>query len=166
MALKAPMAGVRQQLAQRWRALAPRERQIIGVAATLVGALLVWMLAIRPAWQTVRDAPTQLEVLDARLQHMRRLAMESRELRAAAPVSAAQAVLGLKTATERLGAQASIAVVGDRATLTLNGVSGSQLMAWLAEARTAARARPVEAQLTRGPQGYAGTIVVALGGRP
>jgi general secretion pathway protein M len=47
--------------------------------------------------------------------------------------------------------------------LTLNGVSGEQLRSWLAEARSGARARPVEAQLSRGPQGYTGTLVVSLG---
>ena len=38
------------------------------------------------------------------------------------------------------------------------------LAAWLAEVRSAARARVVEATLTRGPQGYSGSVVVALGG--
>jgi len=166
MALRPPLAGAGQQLSQWWRSRAPRERQIITIAGALVGVLLLWMLAIQPAWRTVRSAPARLETLDAQLQHMRRLAMESRELRAAAPVSPSQAVQGLKAATERLGTRASLSVVGDRATLTMNGMTGAQMSAWLAEARSAARARPVEAQLTRGPQGYSGTIIVALGGRP
>jgi general secretion pathway protein M len=38
------------------------------------------------------------------------------------------------------------------------------LQGWLGEVRSAARARPVEAQLTRGPKGYAGTLVLTLGG--
>jgi general secretion pathway protein M len=96
---------------------------------------------------------------------MRGLAMESRELRAAAPVSTSQAVLALNAATQRLGSRATLSVVGDRATLTLNNVSGGEMTAWLAEARSAARARPVEAQLTRSPQGYSGTIALAVGGR-
>ena len=36
----------------------------------------------------------------------------------------------------------------------------------LSEARLAARARPVEAKLTRGDEGYTGTLVVAIGSRP
>ena len=47
---------------------------------------------------------------------------------------------------------------------TLQGVSTSQLRDWLAEARSGARARPVEARLARAAEGYSGTIVVALGG--
>jgi len=56
-------------------------------------------------------------------------------------------------------------IQGERATLTLNtGVNPEALRAWLNEARSGARARPVEAQLQRGPLGYTGTIGVALGG--
>jgi general secretion pathway protein M len=51
---------------------------------------------------------------------------------------------------------------GDRASLTLNGVSPEALRGWLLEARSAARVRPVEAQLARGPQGFTGTLVVSL----
>jgi len=34
----------------------------------------------------------------------------------------------------------------------------------LGEARSGARVRPVESQLTRGAEGYAGTLVLTLGG--
>jgi general secretion pathway protein M len=92
------------------------------------------------------------------------MALEARELRGAAPVPANQAALALKSATDRLGDKGRIAVQNDRATLTLSGVTGEALRAWLTEARSGARARPIEAQLTRGPQGYAGTIVLTFGG--
>lgn len=55
---------------------------------------------------------------------------------------------------------------GERAVLTLNGASPAQLRDWLVQARTGARARPVQAQLTRNAQGYSGTIVLALGAAP
>ncbi|HEX6363118.1 MAG TPA: type II secretion system protein M, partial [Albitalea sp.] len=58
---------------------------------------------------------------------------------------------------------ATIAFQGDRATLTLSGVSGEALREWLGEARSAARARPVDVQLTRTGSGYAGLVVVTLG---
>ena len=48
--------------------------------------------------------------------------------------------------------------------LTLNGASTSQLRGWLAEARSGARARPLEANLSRAGGGYSGTLVVTLGG--
>jgi len=39
-----------------------------------------------------------------------------------------------------------------------------QLRGWLGEVRSGARVRPVETQLSRGPAGYTGTVIVALGG--
>jgi len=79
-------------------------------------------------------------------------------------VNPAQAMTALKAASGRLGDKAKLSVQGERAVLTLTGVGTEQLRGWLAEARSGARARPVEASLTRGPVGYSGSIVVAIGG--
>ena len=145
-----------------------RCRRASGVGASIafgiVAIALLWLVGIAPALRTVRDAPATLDRLDAQLSQMQRLAAEARELKAGAPVGAAQSAAALRSATERLGDRGRLAVLGDRATLTLTGVTGDALRQWLAEARSGARARPVEAQLTRGPQGYTGTLVVTFGG--
>lgn len=151
-------------LRARWLAMAPRERRLVAIAGGVVLLALVWLLFLQPAWRTVREAPPKLDQLDAQLQHMQRLAAEGRELRNATPVPVAQAAEALKAATDRLGERAKLSVQGERAVLTVNGLNGEQLRGWLAEARAGARARPVEAQLARGPQGYNGTLVVAIGG--
>jgi general secretion pathway protein M len=130
---------------------------------TVLLLFVAWLLLVAPALRTVREAPKRIDQLDAQLQQMQRLAAEGRELRNTAPMPAAQAAIVLKASTERLGERAKLSVQGERAVLTLNGVSGEQLRSWLAEARSGARARPVEAQLNRGPQGYTGTLVVSLG---
>lgn len=160
------MANLRDQGVQAWRALAPRERRWLMAALLVVGVFVGWLVLVQPAWRTARDAPAQLDQLDAQLQQMRRMAGESRELRATAPVAPAQAAAALKAATERFGDKARISLQGERATLTLNGASAESLRAWLGEARSAARARPLEAQLTRATQGYSGTLVVTVGGAP
>ena len=146
----------------RWQALGARERRGLAVAAWVLGLFLLWALAIAPAWRTVRAAPAQLDRLDTQLQQMQRLASEARELRAIPALSGSQSTAALRAASEALGAAGRLQIAGDRATLTLSGVNGTQLRDWLAEARSAARTRPVEANLTRGPQGYSGSIVVAL----
>lgn len=147
-----------------WSALSARERIGAGVAIGVVALVLLWLVGIAPAVRTLRSAPPTLERLDAQLSQMQRLAAEARELKAGAPVGAAQSAAALRAATDRLGERARLVVLGDRATLTLSGLSGEALRQWLAEARSGARARPVEAQLTRGPQGYTGTLVVSFGG--
>lgn len=150
----------------RWRGMAARERLLVSVVAVVLGTWLVWSIAIAPAWTTLKRAPAQIEALDLQLQTMQRLAAEAKELRGASPVPAAQAFDALKSATDRLGERARMSNQGDRVTLTLAGVSGEQLRAWLSEARSGARARPVESQLTRGPKGYTGTLTVSVGSNP
>ena len=155
---------LRAVLAARWAALAPREQRGLVIAAVAVGLLVAWWLLVAPALRTLRETPAQLDRLESQLQQLQRVAAEARELKGAAPVSPAQSATALKAAADRLGDKAKLNVQGDRATLTLNGASPEALAAWLGEARSAARARPLEAQLTRGAQGYSGTVVVQVGG--
>jgi len=147
-----------------WARLAPRERLLVAAAAAVVALYLVFAVAVQPAWRTLAAAPAKLEALDTELQAMSRLGAEVRELRAAPPVNAEQAAAALRAASQRLGPHGKLSLQGERAVLTLDNVGTAELQAWLAEVRSGARARPVEATLTRGSAGYSGTIVVALGG--
>jgi general secretion pathway protein M len=148
----------------RWQALGARERRLVALAAAVVGAFALWSIAVAPAWRTVRDAPAELERLERQWQEMQRLAAEARDLRATPPLPPAQAAAALEASTQRLGAAARLVVAGDRATVTLNGVDGTRLREWLTEVRSGARAQPLELQLTRGAQGYSGSVVLALPG--
>jgi len=150
-------------LALRWAALAPRDRKLLTLGGGVLGAFLVWTLAVAPAWHTLRSTPAQREVLEVQLQQMQAQAAEAGALRAVAPVPAEQARAALTAATERLGTPGKISLQGDRAVLTLKGVSRAQLAAWLAEARAGARARVVEANLTQsGPGIYDGSLTLGL----
>ncbi len=162
-AAPASWLALRGTVATRWRALAPRERTWVAAAGAVVGVFLLWTLAIQPAWRTARAVPAQIDQVGAQLQTMQRLAAEAAELRNTAPLSSAQAGAALTAATGRLGSRAVLVLQGDRATVTLKGVSGDDLRNWLAEARSTARARSTEAQLARDAQGYSGTLVLVLG---
>ncbi|MDP1899160.1 MAG: type II secretion system protein GspM [Rubrivivax sp.] len=151
-------------MSDAWRALSSRDRTLASLGMAVLGLLLVWLVAVQPAWRTLARAPAELDALEMQLQTMQRLATESAELRATPPVNPEQAAAALKAATERLGDKGRLTMQGDRAVLTLNGAGPTQLRGWLAEARSGARARPVEAKLARGAQGYSGTLVLALGG--
>ena len=159
------MSTLRQQAGHWWRARTPRERQAGAAVLIVLGGFVVWTALVAPALRTVREAPAQLDRLDAQYQQMQRVAAEGASLRGASRVLPSQAALALRAATDRLGNNARLVVQGDRATLTLaGGVDPAALRAWLVEARSGARARPVDAQLQRGQLGYTGTIGVALGG--
>jgi general secretion pathway protein M len=160
----AGLVSLRQQARTWWRSRSKRERQAIALVVTLVVLFIVWTLLVQPAWQIARSAPAELDALDTQLQQMQRIANESRGLRNTAPVGAAQAGIALKAASDRLGDKARLNLQGDRAILTLTGVQPEALRAWLIEARAGARARPVEAQLQRGANGYTGTVTVSIGG--
>ena len=165
MKLPAQLAAL-EPLRARWQALPPRERRLLGLAVALLTLYLLWVLALQPAVRTLASAPAELDALELQLQGMQRLATEAAELRAAPPVSLQQASAALTAATERLGDRGKLTLQGDRAVLALNGVGTTALSDWLAEARSGARARPVEATLTRATQGYNGTLVLAIGGTP
>ena len=154
---------VRAQASSAWRARAPRERIALAAAAAGLILLVVWALLVAPALATLRTAPLQRESLETQLLQMRGMAAEVRELRNTTPVAAAQAGLAIKTAAERYGDKVRLTLQADRALITLINISPEQLRALLVEVRSAARARPVEAQLNRVPAGYSGTLVFNVG---
>ena len=158
------VATLRQQAGTWWRARTPRERQAVAVVVLVLALFAAWSVLVQPALRTLREAPAQLDQLDARYQQMQRIAAESAALRGTPRVAPGQAAQALRAATDRLGAQGKLLLQGDRATLTLTGVDPEALRNWLSEARSGARARPVEAQLQRGPTGYSGTLGLTLGG--
>lgn len=162
--IAAQAARLRAQAAVQWQALGERERLAAAAVGVALALLLAWSLLVAPAWRTLRAAPAELERLDVQLQQMQAQAQEARLLRAAPAVPPAQAQAALTASIQHLGPAARLNVAGDRATVTLDGIAPEQLQAWLGEVRSAARARPVEAQLTRGPKGYSGSLVLALGG--
>jgi general secretion pathway protein M len=162
-ALSARLQGLRAQAGALWRARAPRERVALAIAALVLLALVVWALLLAPALGTLRSAPQQLEALESQLLQMRGMAAEVRELRNATPVAAAQSGLAIKAAAERHGDKVRLTLQADRALITLVNASPEQLRALLVEMRSAARARPVEAELTRVPAGYSGTLVFNIG---
>ena len=68
----------------------------------------------------------------------------------------------MRAATARLGPSAELTITGTQAQLRLRGVPGGALAMWIGEARQGARARPQEAELQTGPQGYTGRLTVVL----
>ncbi len=157
------VATLRRQAGEAWRARSPRDRLMLGVMAAVLGTFVLWTLAIAPAWRTLSDAPAQIESLDAQLLQMRTMAAEVRELRNTTPIAAAQAGVAMKAAADRHGDKVRLTLQGDRALVTFQGATPEQVRALLIEARSAARARPVEAQLTRAAAGFNGTLVLSLG---
>lgn len=149
-----------------WQGLAVRERRLLTWGGAVLAVALLWWLAVQPAWRTLAQAPAEHERLDTQLQQMQREAAESLQMRALPPLPPEEAATALRAATDRLGSKARLVLQGERATITFTGVGINALRDWFSEARAGARARPVEANLARGPQGFNGTVILALGGNP
>jgi general secretion pathway protein M len=157
------LTDTRDQLHARFAKLDARERQMVIVIGVALAFLIVWLVLVRPAWKTLDDAPALRAQADAQLLQMQAIANEARQLRALPPVPQSVAEQVLKAATDELGAKAKLSVQGDRAILSLTGANGEDIRKWLIQARGGARARPIEATLTRAGDGYNGTLVVAIG---
>ena len=149
-------------LRQRWAAFTPREQQGLGWAALAVAVLLLWFVALQPAWRTWQQVPAQRQALEMQSLQMQRLAAEASDLKGQSPVSAEQSLQALKAATDRLGTKGKLNLLGERATLTVTGITPEQLQAWLSEVRSGARARPVDLQLRRNANGLDGMVVLSL----
>ena len=159
------------RLRTHWSGLAPREQMLVLAAATVVGLALLWWLLLAPALHTLREAPARHAALDAQLQRMQSLRAEAQQLQAAPATGRGDAAGALRTAlAQRLGNTAQLNVAGDRATVTLKGASADALAEWLAQARSNARATPLEARLTRSAAAAAaapaGNAPITLGSTP
>ncbi|MGH8832642.1 MAG: type II secretion system protein GspM, partial [Polaromonas sp.] len=118
-----------------------------------------------PALDILRNAESRHRSLDAQLQTMRALAAEAGSLQTLPRIKTADSLKALDLSVKlRLGATAQLAVAGERATVTLRGVSAEALAQWLAQARSNARAVPVEARLSLNAArtGWDGSVVLAL----
>ena len=160
----AALAAWRAALAERWQALAPRERGALALAAWVVGAAALWWWGIEQPLTQGRLAQQRLTSLLEQQGVMQRQAAEAQSLKSIAAQPVRQAEQALQAATARLAPRGRLQLQGDRAVLTVEGASGAELQAWWAEARAGARARVVEMQLTRQERGLSGTLVVTLAG--
>jgi general secretion pathway protein M len=158
-------ANARQRGQAIWAALAARERRLLAVALAVVVLAVLWWAGVSPALQTLRSAESQHRALDAELQTMRALAAEAASLQILPRIKADDSRKALDlSVSQRLAASAQLSVAGERATVTLKGASAEALAQWLAQARSNARATPVEARLTLNAArtGWDGRVILAL----
>jgi general secretion pathway protein M len=151
----------------RWQGLAPREKILVGGAAALLAAVLVWLIAIGPALATLRTAEEQHRALDAQLRRMRSLQAQAQTLQAQPKQGYEEALRMLELSVrQRLGTSARLVMAGERATITLSGTPPDALAQWLTQARVNARALPGEARISRNAAGlWEGTLVLTLPAR-
>lgn len=138
-------------LRARWALMSPRERYLSTLAASAVGILLVWAIALAPALKSLQKSQAQRLVLDSQMQQMLALQAEARQLAAQPKMGREAALRALRESVAALGTGAQMQSSGERAIVTLQNVPAATVAAWLGQARTDARAIPVEVRLVRSP---------------
>jgi len=137
-------------LAARWARLAERERRLVLMALAVVAVAALWWLGLAPALGSLRNAETRHRVVDAQLQQMQALQAQAKAMQAQPKLSYDDALRALESSVKQgLGPTARLQVAGERATVTLKGVSADALAQWLTQSRVNARAAPTEARLVR-----------------
>ena len=169
-----PIARLTLALSVAMARLSSRERNAVTIAAWVIGLGLLWWLAVAPALDTLRQAPARHARLDAQLGQMQRMAATVQNLRGqntGQPPGRDEVLRALEAATAGLGGTGQLAVLGDRATVTLRNTPPEALAQWLAQVRINARMLPLDSQISRDPgaPGWNGTVVLTgpgLGGAP
>jgi len=144
------------QLRARWAAMEARERQLVGIAAAVIGLALLWWIAFAPALRTLREAPAEHAKLDAQLQQMTTLQAQAKALQSQPKANRDEAMRALEGSVRGgLGPTAQIQQqgAGEGVNVIIKAVPAEVLAQWLAQARGNARAVPREVHLTRGAVG-------------
>ncbi len=153
-------------LAMHWQRLAAREQALVLLAGAVLILALVWWLLLAPALHAWRSSGARHAALDAQLRQMQQLQAEARQLQDAPRAAPEGALAALRASTAQLlGAHAQLAVLGGQVNVTLQAAPADALAQWLAQARTGARAVPLQARLTRSPgsaPAWSGTLTLAL----
>lgn len=149
-----------------WQTRTARERRALQLASAMLGAAGLWLLLVGPAWRTLQGAAAESALLDAQWAEMQALAAEATRLRSTPALATEASAAALKTAVTRLGSKGQLVMKGERAVVTLQGLSLGDMGPLLQELRSSARTRPIEMGLTRDAGGYSGSLVLALPAKP
>jgi general secretion pathway protein M len=164
------MSTLQAALAERWQALASRERVMVGAALALLAGALLWWVGVAPALSKLAQAQRLGPQLDAQLQLMRAQAQEASALKGQRQLSYDESLRSLEASIKTLGAGAVLSVSDARATVSVKAASGDALAQWLAQVRANARLVPAELRLQRSSTGSAasawdGSVVLNLPAR-
>ncbi len=151
-----------EPLLQKWNALTPRDRRMLGLAIGFLLIVFLWLVAFEPAWDGRRQLARELPTLRADLAQMDQLALEARLASTSnrqAIESAAQLRARIEQSLEEAGLTPAIAQLeaewrADRGALSAGGVRELALLARRRAARhpDARRRSVADAGVGRGRQ--------------
>ena len=140
----------------------PREQRAIHGALGLVAVVLLWQIAIAPAWQVWRESQSQLTQLA--LQHAEMLALQQQasQLQTQTRISSDASAQALQSLCAGLGDKAKCSRQALRMTVDVKGVNPQALAQVWTQARSQAQAVLLETHLQRQGELWNGQWVWAL----
>jgi general secretion pathway protein M len=135
-----------------WTGLSRRERTAVMAAALLVGAAVLYLAAVEPAWRTRARLSAELPRLRAEVVQTDALAAEAKKLRTRTRTLESPAQT--KAALEKLLAEknlpaAALREEGERLVLSVRRVEVGPWLAWLKDASTELPLRISSARISR-----------------
>ncbi len=160
---KVPVKALPPAMLAQWRTLARRERILVllAVATALVGAL--WLGVVRPTVLTLREAPLEIDRLQATLRDARAQAAELARLNAMPPAppesSDLQSAFVTWLKVHAPAAQTQVRMQDDGVVVDVHALPGPLIVELVRAARRDWGAALRQASLHRGPDGlYAGHL--------
>jgi general secretion pathway protein M len=162
-----------EALAQKWAALAPRERRLLGIGFFVVAASIVYFLLFEPAFLGRKKLLEELPSLRNQLGQVESLGSEARRLTSVPTgLDNPNALKGLieqsVTASGLKTQLTQVTQTGDLIEARFKAVSFNQWLLWLDSAVRETRMRVVDVAMTKeGAEGLAsGKVVFEVSKRP
>lgn len=142
-----------ETLLQRWRAMAPRERRMVGGGAAVLVLALIYLVLVEPAWKGRREIARDLPALRAQVAQMDALAAEAGRLAGAPAGTDSPAQLRERIEQSALSAGLSprtqVQLVGERIEVRAKEVAFAQLTEWLDVVLRETRVRVIDVSIVR-----------------
>lgn len=139
----------RATLNARWAALSPREQRSLRLLGWTLLAVLVYAVAVGPAWRTLRQSEQRRTQLTQQLATMQALQAQAQALQQRTPLSRDEALRTVQSLSQAVGAALQLTVQGDRVSVQLKAVPATTLAQWLQQVRTQAQTLPLEVHLSQ-----------------
>lgn len=153
-------------LQQHWQKLSPREQRSLGFLLALIGVLLVWFVAIAPAWHDIQRAQTEQQRLAEQLSDMQSLQAQAQTARQQTSLPKDESWRVLQGISSKNEGRFVLTQQGDSVLVQIKNVPPQTLAAWLSQARTQGQSTPKETHLSREGEGWSGNLIMRLPSQP
>ena len=151
---------------QAWQSFinqrSPREQLAIQWALGFVAVVVLWQIAVAPAWQVWRDSQTHLDTLAQQHTDMLALQQQAKQMQALTRISTETSTQTLQSLCAGLGDKVKCSRQALRMTVDFKGLGPQAVAQAWAQARSQAQAVVLETHLQRQGELWNGQWVWAL----